>query len=84
MAVGVKVPEAMGWSLCEGGVRKPEGAAPLEDGCGERKLDWLAFGESASGVEDEHEAKGNGVVKLAGDERVDEDGMDSLKRERVK
>lgn len=50
MAVGVNVPEAMGWSM--GGVRKPL-AAPLEDVGRERKLGLLDLGVSVLGVEED-------------------------------
>lgn len=83
MAVGVSVPDAMGWST-EGGVRKPLGALPLADGCRERKLEELALGERAFGVEEEAAVEGRCDVKVTGEPVVGEEGMDSLERDRVK
>lgn len=84
MAVGVSVPDAMGCSICEGGVRKPLGAVPLDDGCRERKLDELAFGERVLGVAEDPDALGSGFVNATGDPIVGEEGIDSLDLERVK
>ena len=84
MAVGVNVPDAIGWSV-DGGVRNPLATpvGPLDDGCRDRKLEVLGFGERVLGVEEEPEAKGSGAAKLAGDEAVGEAGSDS-ERTRVK
>lgn len=84
MAVGVSVPDAMGWSSWEGGVRKPDAAAPLADGWRDLKLEVLVFGESVLGVEEDAAGGARGAVRLDGEESVGDDGMDSPERERVK
>ncbi len=84
MAVGVSVPEAMGWSACAGGVRKPLCAPPLEEACRERKLLLLVFGERALGVDEEAAVCGKGVERATGEPGVGEEGVESEERERVK
>lgn len=65
-------------------MRKPLGAAVFAEGCRERKLDVLAFGERVFGVDDDPAAEGSPVLCKAGDEIVGDEGTDSLDRECVK
>lgn len=84
MAVGVKVPEAIGWSSCEGGVRKPLGRAPLAEGCRERKLEVLGLGDNVLDAEEDAAFEGSGALELPGEPIVGDDGMDSVVQDRVK